>query len=72
MSWTTSLEVAHHFHAMCPHNAVYRCSVTEPLDLLAIFHGRREHEVVLRPQGTWRATVAAIVSPSCHDGLAEA
>lgn len=68
MSWTTSFEVAQHFQKMRPHNSILRCVVTDPFDVLGVFYDRKESEVALRPDGSWRATVTTVVSSACPDG----
>lgn len=51
MSWAMNIESALHFQKMRPHEPVWKCSVADCSDLLAIFHSRNESEAVLRPDG---------------------
>jgi hypothetical protein len=57
MSWTVSADVARTFNRMRPDDPIYACTVTNELEVLAVFHGRDEHEVVLLPRGEWQSTV---------------
>ena len=58
MSWTLDLAVAEKFAERG--RQILTCRVADTIDILGLFDGRGEREIVLRPRGAWTSTVTEL------------